>query len=132
MSVIILPDTRARRPTGSIWTKRFGWMQHVFCGNCHQPYGMVPERGMTFAFVLCKRCERFGDTSQFAFAEPDEVYWRRMNEEMQDAQERHAASGGSLSSVFDPVAWLHEQLSDPGSDVSLLKRDIEERVRRAS
>lgn len=132
VSVTLLPDTRARDPKGRVWTRRFGWMVKVHCGNCRRPHGMVPEKGMTFAFVLCKRCEAFGDTSKFAFAEPDEVYWERMRLEVEEARQRADSLRGTLDPEFDPVAWIKAQLADPSSPVSLIARDIEERLRKAS
>lgn len=90
---------------------------------------MVPEKGMTFAFVLCKRCESFGDTSKFAFAEPDQVYWQRMAEEAEEACLRREKLLDTLAPGFDPIAWMREQLSDPGSPMSRIARDYERHLR---
>lgn len=133
MTVELLPDTRARVPRGAVWTKRFGWMVPVHCGSCHRPYGMVPQKGMTFAFVLCKRCEGFGDTSQFAFAEPDEVYWARMAEEAERARQQAVAGvRETVSGQFDVAKWMAEQLRDPSSLVSKIARDWDRHLARHS
>jgi hypothetical protein len=73
----ILPESRPRERKGAVQTKD-GWYIHIFCASCGKPYGMVPEKHITFAFAMCQPCaDKFGDDAHF-YQEPDAVFWERV------------------------------------------------------
>jgi hypothetical protein len=74
----ILPDTRAKRPTGG---KFFHgkWWNRISCANCSKDGGYVPEENMTFAFWLCDYCYETHGTIAGTMVLPDEVFWAKVN-----------------------------------------------------
>jgi hypothetical protein len=85
MTIDILPESRPRDRKGAVQTAD-GWMIPVYCANCGKRWGMVPEKHITFAFVLCESCvETHGVPAHFHM-EPDRVFWDRVKEAMLDEQ----------------------------------------------
>jgi hypothetical protein len=82
----LLPDSRAKRATGGIRGPRGTWIP-IYCANCGDEGGLVPEENMTFAFYLCSACEHHGIQAHF-YAEPDTVFWHRVRQEQIDKHAR--------------------------------------------
>jgi len=102
----ILPDSRAREVRGSIRSP-LGNLIPVHCANCGKPWGRVNEKDLTFAFALCDKCaETYGDDAHF-YAEPDSVFWARVEEASKEAgittPEQIAAA---IESGANPIATL--------------------------
>ena len=77
--VDLLPDTRTRVLRGSTRSP-LGNLIPIHCANCGKPWGMVPEKMITFAFALCDPCaETHGDIAH-TYLEPDAVFWARCAE----------------------------------------------------
>jgi len=114
--VDFLPDSRTRERKGAIQTPD-GWAIPVYCANCGTPWGMVPERHMTFAFVLCDPCaETIGDVAHF-HREPDAVFWDKVAHEMVMAK---------IASHEDVV----RETSDESTPIGKLAKEWNERLRR--
>jgi hypothetical protein len=79
----------------------------------------VPEKGCTFAFVVCDDCEAVNGPIAGLRREPDAVFWTKIAHEEQAAKARAAADGLDLS----PVEVLNRELSNPTSALSALARD---------
>lgn len=75
-----LPDCRAREPKRAIPTAAFGYMVPVTCGSCAKTGPVVPAENMTFAFWLCKDCEKYGEIAGTMMI-PDEVFWEKVKQE---------------------------------------------------
>jgi hypothetical protein len=88
---VILPDSRARERKGIVRGNAglgsMNWTP-VFCANCGKPYGYVPEEHCNFTCWLCDPCsDKWG--TQFGLAlMPDEVFWRKVEQEMLDQYRR--------------------------------------------
>jgi hypothetical protein len=115
----LLPDSRPKLLRGSIWTAKWGNMFPIFCANCGVPFGMVNE-GITFAFVLCDRCESWGGVANLR-KEPEEAARERLAAEHAEALRKNPN--------LDPWAWLRKQLENPSSPVSLIDREWQRRQR---
>lgn len=50
----------------------------IFCANCGAPWGMVPEKHITFAFALCDKCFETHGAPAHLHMEPDRVFWERV------------------------------------------------------
>jgi hypothetical protein len=110
----ILPDCRAKQPTkvikGTLGAFRLN-MVPVYCGNCGVSGPLVPMENMTFAFWLCKKCEKFGAIAG-TMQMPDEVFWAKVKEAEIEKYERE----------LNP-AETAEALKDGDSILSKLARD---------
>jgi hypothetical protein len=117
MAVDILPESRPRHRTGSI-PSVLGTLIPIYCANCGKPYGMVPEKMITFAFALCQPCAEMGigDIAHL-YQEPDQAFWDRCAEEQAKAK---------IVTVLD----LQKALEDPSSQVAKLAREWQTKVRR--
>lgn len=88
---LVLPDSRLKTKRtvvrGLLGGKVVNWVR-VFCANCGTPYGLVPEASCTFACWLCDPCaEKWG--AEFGTAlMPEEVFWKKVHEEMVDKHGR--------------------------------------------
>jgi hypothetical protein len=113
----ILPDSRAKRPTGIVRSAQ-GNLVPIFCANCGKKWGLVPEKHITFAFALCDQCEE-KDIAVLAhfYKEPDSVFWDRIAEAEKEERAKEAWPE-------TPEAFL-KALSDPQSAVAKLARDWE-------
>jgi len=76
----VLPESRMRRPVGGIYSREGGTLIPTYCANCGKKWGMVPERHITFAFVLCQLCADKHGNIAHTYKEPDEVFWKRVAE----------------------------------------------------
>ena len=83
VAVDILPDCRAATNRGSTRTPT-GNCIPLYCANCGVPYGMVPERMITGAFVLCQRCADTHGPIAHTYQESDAAFWRRAEEAQQE------------------------------------------------
>lgn len=88
---LVLPDSRLKSSRvvvrGLLDGKIVNWV-HVYCANCGIPYGLVPEQSCTFACWLCDPCaEKWGPEFGMALM-PDEVFWRKVHEEMMEKHGR--------------------------------------------
>lgn len=84
----ILPDSRAKNPTGRVFQGATAWVP-VFCANCGKPGGMCPEENMTFLFYQCVPCsERYGDIAG-TMKMPDEVFFEKMRQEQLESHGRY-------------------------------------------
>jgi hypothetical protein len=86
----ILPDSRL----ATVFTAKnarpgpLGFMVPIYCGSCGVEGGQVPEENMTFAYWLCKSCfAKYGEVVN-TYVMPDEVFWRKLNEEQLEAHGR--------------------------------------------
>lgn len=80
----ILPESRARdRHKGATWYRGQWWIP-IYCANCGDGQGYVPERFITFVFSLCNDCCDKHGTPANMFAEPDTVFWNRVHVAMLD------------------------------------------------
>ncbi len=78
MTPAILPDTRAKRPTGGKCFQGRWWIP-IHCANCGTPGGFVPEENMTFAFWLCEPCYETHGAIAGTMVLPDEIFWADVN-----------------------------------------------------
>jgi hypothetical protein len=85
-------------------------MVPVFCASCGKPWGVVPERFCTFAFVTCNNCDEKYGVIAGTMHEPDSVFWERVAA----AQEKEA---------IQSLAQLTAQLADPSSEFAKIARD---------
>jgi hypothetical protein len=111
--VDILPDSRCQVRRGSTRVVVKGVAHNmipVYCASCGKPWGMVPEKFCTFAFVTCDDCDRRHGVIAGLVCEPDAVFWQRV----QAAQEKDAVS---------TLAQLAAKLDDPSSEYSKIARD---------
>jgi len=87
----------------------------VHCANCGDPWGMVPEHHMTFAFVLCESCaEKHGDPAHF-LKEPDHAFRERLAAEREAAVRRDPA--------LSDLAWITRELDNPNSTLTKLAEE---------
>ena len=103
-----LPESRMRRPVGGIRSPH-GTLIPTYCAQCGKKWGMVPEKHITFAFVLCEPCAETMGPIAHTYKEPDDVFWKRVV----DAQlEEHGE-------ILGPEA-LAKELDDPTTVMSKL------------
>ena len=76
-----------RRPVGAM-PSVLGTIIPVYCAQCGMKWGMVPEKGITFAFVLCNECAETMGPIAHTYSEPDAVFWRRIEAAQQEAYGR--------------------------------------------
>lgn len=106
----VLPDSRGT--TGSKQSINGTWWVSVFCANCGKSGGYVPEENMTFAFYLCDPCaDKWGPIAN-TYVEPDEVFFRRVQE----------AQLEKYSRLLGPVELLRA-LEDANSPLAKLARE---------
>lgn len=80
MSEDILPDCRAKDTKNRIFSPMGAWVP-VFCANCGDHGGNVPEENMNFAFYMCPKCfERLGHLT-CTMVMPDEVFFEKIKQE---------------------------------------------------
>jgi hypothetical protein len=103
-----LPESRMVRPVGGIRSPH-GTLIPTYCANCGKKWGMVPERHITFAFVLCQECADKHGNIAHTYKEPDEVFWKRVIE----------AQLQEHGKILDPVA-LAKELDDPTTTMAKL------------
>ena len=100
----ILPDSRAREMRGQQWDEQFGWMVPIFCASCGKPGGYVPEQNMDFVSYLCDDpCAKLYGEDAAVTLIPDEVYWRKIEEEQLERYGR-VLSLPELQAVVDENA----------------------------
>lgn len=76
----ILPDCRLKQPKNIYNHIGLNWVP-IFCANCGNDGGFVPEDNCDFAFYLCMPCaERLGPIAG-TYMMPDEVFWARVKQE---------------------------------------------------
>jgi hypothetical protein len=100
----ILPDSRTRSGAGSIPSK-LGNLIPIYCANCGDFYGHVPEKMITFAFALCNDCEKLGDIAHM-YKEPDAVFWARVEEAQREEHGRVLSAQELLVQLDDPTTTL--------------------------
>lgn len=113
----ILPDSRLKdhgtgHPKGSKEMVPGWWWVPIFCANCGQDGGLVPEQTTSGAFYLCDPCEAAYGTIPGMAVMPDEVFWQRVQDETMEHYGR----------LLTPQETM-EQLADPASLLSRLARD---------
>jgi hypothetical protein len=88
----ILPDTRAKHPTGVI-RGVFGmnWVP-VFCANCHKRGPDVPEENCNFAFWLCNNCFEMHGPIAATMIAPDDVFIKEILEERAEKEKQECHS----------------------------------------
>jgi hypothetical protein len=75
----VLPNSLLKMPKNAQLHRGMNWVP-IFCANCGKPGGSVPEDHCDFAFYLCEPCaEKLGPVMG-TYAEPDVLFWRRVNE----------------------------------------------------
>lgn len=88
---LVLPDSRLKSSRavvrGLLGGKIVNWVR-VFCANCGIPYGLVPEASCTFACWLCDPCAEAWGVEFGAALMPEEVFWKKVHEEMVDKHGR--------------------------------------------
>jgi hypothetical protein len=104
----ILPDSRPREVRGARVGKNGVWWIPIFCPSCGADAGWIPEVS-GFAFWLCQPCfDRYGAIAG-TYAEPDTVFWARVQGEMDEKYGR-VLTLQELQSVLDadssPLASL--------------------------
>lgn len=108
----LLPDCRAKRPTGAKagpW--ELSWIP-IFCANCGRPGGAVPEENVTFAFYLCNGCvEKHGAVAGTLMV-PDELFWRRVAEAQLERYGRLLTAEEWQRIAEDPAHPLHALLKE--------------------
>jgi hypothetical protein len=108
-----LPDSRTREVKGSIRSP-YGNLIPVYCAQCGKEHGLVPEQHLTFAFCLCDPCaEKMGPIAHF-YKEPDEVFWERINNAMQEEQRktRQAMTPQSLALKLEDPSSIFAKLAE--------------------
>ncbi len=121
----ILPDSRSKSRRGAKLT-RLGWMIPAFCANCGAEHGMVLERDITHCFVLCNKCEAWGNIAHF-YKEPDHVYRERVAAEIAAAEEKAKLEAMPPLEALNHIA---RALEDPGSTISKLANEWQRRLRK--
>src|SRR5258705_8673283 len=104
----ILPDSRPIHTTGSKMLNG-AWWAPIFCANCGDPGGMVPEENMTFIFWLCQECfDTHGEITK-THVMPDEVFWEKVKQEQLAAYGRFLTEqelAGIVAADASPLATL--------------------------
>lgn len=123
--VDILPDSRARVTRGVYFDAFWGCnMIPVFCANCGNPHGAIPEKTTNFAFCLCDRCEAYGGIAHF-YKLPEEAFFAKLSDEREAEQRRNPVFAAEFAT--DPgladLRWMTEQLGNPNSTLSKLAED---------
>lgn len=113
----VLPESRARVVRGVV-RGPCGNMIPIYCANCGNKWGLVPEHYVTFAFALCDSCaEKHGDIAH-TYKEPDAEFWERVRQvEMEERQ---------------PITpeLVAKRLDERNSTLSTLKREWDAKIRR--
>lgn len=118
MPADVLPDSRPRERRGGIRSPD-GTIIPVYCANCGCKYGMVPEKMITFAFVLCQPCaDTYGNIAH-TYQEPDSVFWERV--------------ANAQREEFDQTLTIEKlavELDDPSTTLAKLADEWEAHVRK--
>jgi len=113
----IFPDSRAKSAKGSVrrvdsYGRVTNWIP-VYCANCGDEHGSVPEENCTFACFLCDLCaEKMGDKLTDKYTEPDTIFWQRVADEQLDKHQQ----------ILGLPALLHE-LENTNSPLAKLFKD---------
>jgi hypothetical protein len=111
MGVDILPESRTRDRKGGVQTAN-GWYLPIYCANCGKRWGMVPEKHITFAFALCDSCHETHGTPAHFHMEPDQVFWKRVQEAMLDEK---------IDSLTEQE--MKQRADDPSSKIGKLLKE---------
>jgi hypothetical protein len=104
----ILPDSRAKNPTGVVYGHGGSWVP-FYCANCGKESGKCPEENMTFMFYLCNLCFEMKGEITGVMMVPDKVFYDKVAEEQQDAYGRPLTHNELLQVVAEdctPLATL--------------------------
>lgn len=107
----ILPDSRAKNPTGRIFRGSQAWVP-VFCANCGCAGGMCPEENMTFLFYQCEPCARTYGAIAGTMSMPDEVFYEKMKQEQMASHGRYLTElelAAVVEADASPLATLIKQ-----------------------
>ena len=110
----VLPDSRCREVRGVV-ASPLGNLVPVYCASCGTEWGKVPEKGCTFAFVICNDCEAKNGPIAHLHREPDAVFWAKIAAEEMAARARHPE--------LHPLEVVNVELQNPTSALSALARD---------
>ena len=74
-----LPTSLLKTPKNSQRHRGLNWVE-LYCANCHKGSGtFVPEKYCDFAFYLCEPCAETLGPIMGTYAEPDVLFWQRVN-----------------------------------------------------
>lgn len=110
-SQILLPDSRPREQKKVVRLGRLNWVP-IYCANCGADGGLVPEENCNFAFYLCVPCADRWTPLAGTFMVPDEVFWKKVQDEQMEKYGR----------ILEP-GELAEVLKDESSSLSKLCKD---------
>lgn len=100
----VLPDSRAKRPTGLILNSPMGNLVPVFCASCSKLGGHCPEENMTFLFYECKECfAKLGELTN-TMAMPDEIFWQFVADAQTEKYGRVLTAEETVKSLDDPLS----------------------------
>ena len=106
----ILPDSRAKVTKGAVYEGAREWVP-VFCGSCGKEGGLVTST-CTFAFWVCRVCEKkHGEILGLARV-PDAVFYERLAQEQIEAYGRYLNHNELLQIVAEdstPLATLMKE-----------------------
>lgn len=123
MSVDVLPSSLSREQKGR-WRDRSGtWWVPVYCANCGQLLGDVPEASTTFAFFLCeqpKNCADVWATKAGAMVEPDVVFFQTLADEMLDRFGKHLTAAELMAVLDDVNHPMHALLRERRAEIRRL------------
>ncbi len=75
----VLPNSLLKTPKNAQLHRGMNWQQ-IFCANCGEGGGSVPADHCDFAFYLCEPCAARLGPIVGTYAEPDVLFWQRVNE----------------------------------------------------
>ena len=108
--LLITPDSRTKAPKNVQLHRGLNWVP-IYCANCGDDGGFVPEENTTFVFYLCNPCAEKLPPIEGTYVMPDAVYWEKVkNAQLEDY--------GRLLSTHEIAA----ELENPDSQLSKLKK----------
>lgn len=95
-----------RRPVGGIHAPGGGTLIPTYCANCGKKWGMVPEKHITFAFVLCQACADKHGNIAHTYQEPDNVFWERVANAQIEEHGKYLSPDELMKELDDPSTVL--------------------------
>jgi hypothetical protein len=84
----LLPDCRAKVPTGTVFRPDGAWVP-IYCANCGTEGGLCPAENMTFFFYLCNACAETHGQIAGTMLMPDEVFFETVRQEQLEKYGRY-------------------------------------------
>jgi len=120
----VLPSSVTKARTGRVFHSTLGPLIPVYCASCSALWGLVQERLLTFAFVVCNACEAKNGPIAGLMSEPDEVFRERQAAAVADEERR---AGRALSALE-----VEARMRDGDGPLALVSREWQAHVRKVA